>query len=172
MLFCTNILLILNIIILGGLTGFRAINETTQNSNFFLSITTVVFHRSHYTTISKVGMHKIKYEVKNMKNMLVFALLYYAMRIVLWAVPWSKSWHLLVFSIPHSWHNNLVFLVDTLGSLSISQFNIPTFRNMLIKDTLKSKPWTWTYFVIFQTIHYIGNWNVMRVWKCFEGNQN
>lgn len=47
-------------------------------SFFFLSITTVVFHRSHYTTISKVGMHKIKYEVKNMKNMLVFALLCYA----------------------------------------------------------------------------------------------
>lgn len=28
----------------------------------FLSITTVVFHRSHYTTMSTVGMHKIIYE--------------------------------------------------------------------------------------------------------------
>lgn len=44
-------------------------------------------------------MHKIKYEVKNMKNMLVFA--YYAMRIVLRAVPWAKISHLLVFGIPH-----------------------------------------------------------------------
>lgn len=78
LLLCTNILLILNVNILGGPTGFREKNETTQNSLSFLSTTTVVFHRSHYTTISKVGMHKIKCEVKNMKNMLVFALLCYS----------------------------------------------------------------------------------------------
>lgn len=44
-------------------------------------------------------MHKIKYEVKNMKDMLVFSLLCYAYCVT--AAPWATGSHLLVFSIPH-----------------------------------------------------------------------
>ena len=74
---------------------------STQTSLSFLSITTVVFHRSHYTTISKkVGMHKIRCEVKNMKNMLVSALLCYAYCVMGCSLG-KKISHLLVFSIPH-----------------------------------------------------------------------
>lgn len=61
-------------------------------------MTTVVFQRSHYTTISKVGMHEIKYEVKNMKNMLVFALLFY----VYCVMGCSLGRHLTSVSIQHS----------------------------------------------------------------------
>ena len=77
--------------ILGGPTGFRAINETTQNALSFLSITTVIFHRSHYTTMSKVGMHKNKIKLKKYGKHVSICFTMLCVLCYGWFVPGAKK---------------------------------------------------------------------------------